>query len=121
MARRINIRDEDDTVVERDYRTDRNYEKEEQGSNWLPLLIVPLLLGGLLWGLQSFSQNSVDRNNPGGQEFGVGGAPVVTTSPRMETSSPTPMSSPTLSPTKSDDGTLMPLDEITPTEVMMER
>ena len=87
MARRVNITNEDDERI-----ADREYDMydDDHGTNWLPLLIVPLLLGGLLWGLQTYSQNAVDRENPSGQQFGVGGGPVVS-----QPVSPTSMPSPT--------------------------
>ena len=112
MARRVNIRDDDDErVVDRDYDTDRNYQDDDDhGTNWLPLLIVPLLLGGLLWGLQSYSQNAVDRTNPNGQQFGVGGGPVVS-----QPVSPTSMPSATPTAVEGTRG-VVPTIMISPTD-----
>ena len=95
MARRVDLRD-DETVINNAY--DRDV-RNDQGTNWLPLLIIPLLLGGLLWGLQAYSQNA--RDDGSGQQFGVGGGPVVIT--------PTPTISPTpieISPTNMGQDTL---------------
>ena len=103
MARRIDLRDEDDTIINNT--SDRDYERENRGTNWLPLLIIPLLLGGLLWGLQSYSQNA--RNDDGSeQQFGVGGGPVVTQA-----------ASPTVSPTMTMTMTPTPTIEVIPTNM----
>lgn len=95
MARRINLRDDD--TDEYTFRNERDIEPEGNRANWLPLLIVPLLLGGLLWGLQSYSQNAMDREDPNSQQFGVGGGPVVSqpVSPTIISPSPTVTMTPT--------------------------
>lgn len=114
MARRVDLRDEDDTVINNT--NDRDYAREDRGTNWLPLLIIPLLLGGLLWGLQSYSQNA--RNDGSEQQFGVGGGPVVTqaasptVSPTM-TMTPTP----TLSPSPMEGNTDVVPNELSPTNM----
>ncbi len=103
MARRINLRDDDDSI-EYTFRKQRDFEAVERSSNWLPLLIVPLLLGGLLWGLQSYTQNTMDREDPNSQQFGVGGGPVVSqpVSPIITAPSPTMTMTPTPSMMEED-------------------
>ncbi len=102
----------------------RNYEKEEEtGPSWLPLLIIPLMLGGLLWGLQSYSRNAGDRQNTGEQQFGVGGAPMVTksASPTLTptaTPTTTPTPTPSLSPIVDQEDSTSPKSGVSPTDIL---
>lgn len=103
MAQKVVI--DEERIPRRDYE-----EEQDLGANWLPLLIIPLLLGGLLWGLQSYSQNTGNPQNSGEQQFGIGGAPMVTES-ATPTLSPTatPTTTPTPAPTES---------EVSPTDIL---
>jgi hypothetical protein len=80
---------------ERDSRREREYAGSNW--NWLPLLLLPILLLGAL-ALPRYLTDDSMENNP---EYGVGGAPEVRITP-----SPTP--TPTPLPTSLD--TVIPTD-----------
>lgn len=107
---RTNDRDEVDEVHDQYYRD--NYYNSDKASNWLPLLMIPLFIVGLLAVFPYLAGNSNNIQNNTAQpgtntqpdntesnpQFGVGGGPenptiTPTTTPRP-TSTTTPLNEP---------------------------
>lgn len=94
-------RNEVDDIHDQYYREDMSTRRDN--SNWIPLLIIPLLALGALAAYPFFSSNNgtqqpnvVAPDNNSNTQYGVGGGPVTPTDMVSPTRTPTPTPNPSI-------------------------